>query len=55
MGAHAQTLLDARTTAAAFLCREARGHSDNLMTGSLSLIFKNAEKRAPTGVMNASG
>ena len=42
-------------TSAAFLCREARGDSHHHMTGSLSLIREDVEKRAPTGVMNAFG
>ncbi len=39
-------------TMTACLCREARVHSDHLMTSSLSLIFKDIEKRTPTGIAN---
>lgn len=53
MGPHTQTLLHVRPTLAAFLRREARGHSYHPMTGSLSLVFKNGEKRAPDGIMDA--
>ncbi len=37
-------------TVTACLCREAWVHSDHLMTSSLSLIFKDSEKRTPTGI-----
>src|SRR5215468_5392141 len=53
MRAHAQTFLDVLSTGVAVLPREARGHSDHLMTSSLSLIFKQVEQRAPTGVVKA--
>lgn len=55
MGAHAQAFLDVLPTLAAPLRREARGHSDDLMTGSFSLVFQDTEKRAPTGVVNTLG
>jgi hypothetical protein len=55
MGAYREAFLDVLTTPTALLAREARGHSDDLMTSSLSLIFKDAEERAPTRVVNALG
>ena len=55
MGPHAQTLLDVLPTSAALLGREARGDSHHHMTGSLSLIREDVEKRAPTRIMNALG
>src|SRR5262249_24118765 len=53
MRAHAQTCLDVLSPSVAVLRREARGHSDHLMTSSLSLLFKEVEERAPTGVVKA--
>ena len=53
MGSHRQTLLHDLTTLVAFLRGETRIDSYHLMTGSCSLIFKNSEKRAPTGVHDA--
>src|SRR5260221_5743481 len=55
MGAYRQAFLDVRPTAMALLRREARGDADHLMAGSFSPVFKDAEKRAPTGVVNALG
>ena len=55
MGAHAQTLLDVCATSAALLGREARRNPHHHMTGSLSLIREDVEKRAPTGVVNTLG
>ena len=46
-------LLNKLPTVAICLCGEARVDSDDLMTGSLSLIFKKSEKRAPGGVHDA--
>src|SRR6185369_1619507 len=54
-GADAQALLDVLATPAACLRGEARRDADDVMTGSLSLIVKDTEKRAPTGVVNALG
>ena len=45
-------LLNKLPTVTACLGREARVHSDHLMTSSLSLIFKDIEKRTPTGIAN---
>ena len=53
MGSHRQTLLHDLTTLVALLRGETRIDSYHLMTGSCSLIFKNSEKRAPTGVHDA--
>jgi len=55
MCAHAQALLDVLPTSVAPLCHEARRNSDHLMISSFSLIFKDTEKRAPTGVVNVLG
>jgi hypothetical protein len=55
MGTHAQAFLDVLTTSTTFLRGIARRDSDDLMTSSLSLIVKDTEKRAPTGVVNALG
>ena len=55
MRPHAQAFLHVLTASAAFLRREARRNSDHLMISSLSLIFKDSEKRAPTRVVNALG
>ena len=52
MGTHAQILVNVLTTPIALLGGEARGHSDDLMTSSLSLIFKDSKKRAPTRVVD---
>ncbi len=53
MSANTQRLLNQLPTVATCLCREARVDSDDLMTSSCSLLFKNVEERAPTGVQNA--
>ena len=50
MSANTEGLLNKLPTVATCLGREARIHSDDLMTSSLSLIFKNVEKRTPTGI-----
>lgn len=50
MGPNRERLLDYFSTSVAFLRSEARVDSDDLMTSSCSLIFKDVEKRAPTGV-----
>ena len=53
MGSHRQTLLDDLTTFEALLRCEARVHSNHLMTSSCSLLFKDVEECAPTGVHDA--
>jgi hypothetical protein len=53
MGSYRQTLLDDLTTLVTFLAREARVHSNHLMTSSCSLLFKDVEECAPTGVQDA--
>src|SRR5438876_1918398 len=53
MGTNRQTLLHDLPTVVAFLRGETRIDSYHLMTGSCSLILKNSEKRAPTGVQDA--
>lgn len=55
MRPHGETLLDVRSAPVAFLGRETRGHSDHLMAGTFSLVFKDSEERAPTRVVNALG
>ena len=50
MSTNRKGLLNKFPTIAACLCGKARVDSDYLMTGSRSLILKNSEKRAPTGV-----
>ncbi len=55
MRPHTQTFLDVLATSTALLRREARGHSDHHMTGSLSLISEDVEKCAPTRIVNALG
>ncbi len=53
MGSDRQTLLDDLATFVTFLAREARVHSYHLMTSSCSLLFKDVEECAPTGVHDA--
>jgi hypothetical protein len=53
MGTHRQTFLYDLPTRETLLGSEARVDSNDLMTSSLSLIFKNSEKRAPTCVHDA--
>ena len=53
MSANRERLLNQLPTVATCLCREARVDSDDLMTSSCSLLFKDSEKRAPTGVHDA--
>ena len=53
MGSDRQTLLDDLATLVTFLAREARVHSYHLMTSSCSLLFKDVEECAPTGVQDA--
>lgn len=55
MRANTERLVNEFSTVATRLGGEARVHSDDLMTSSLSLIFKDVEKRAPTGVQDALG
>ncbi len=55
MGTHRQTLLHDLSTLVACLRGEVRVDSYHLVTGSLSLILKNSEKRAPTGVHDGFG
>ena len=50
MGTYRQRLLYNLTACMAFLAGEARIDSYHLVTGSLSLLFKDSKKRAPTGV-----
>ena len=53
MGSYRQTLLDDLATLVTFLAREARVHSSHLVTSSCSLLFKDVEECAPTGVHDA--
>jgi hypothetical protein len=53
VSANTEGLLNKLPTVATCLCREARVDSDDLMTSSLSLIFKDLEKHPPTGVHDA--
>ncbi len=53
MRTNTEGLLNKFPTVATCLCGEARVHSDDLMSSTLSLHFKNVEKRAPTGVHDA--
>src|SRR5690242_861498 len=55
MRPHGEALLDVRPTPVAVLGGVARRHSDHLMAGSLSLVFKDTEKHAPARIMNALG
>ena len=55
MRTYRQTFLDVVATLAALLGCEARRDSHHHMTGSLSLICEDVEKRAPTGVVDAFG
>ena len=50
MRAHTQALLNECATVATPLCREARAHSDHLMSSVLSFGFKDIEECTPTGV-----
>ncbi len=50
MGTHRQTLLYDFPARETLLGSEVRVDSDHLMTGSFSLILKDVEKRAPTGI-----
>ena len=53
MRTNRQGLLNKLPTVAARLCGEAGVHSNNLMTSSCSLIFKDIEECTPTGVHDA--
>src|SRR2546421_9218754 len=53
MSSHRQRFLHNLTALVAVLRGETRVHSDDLMSSTLSLHFKNVEKRAPTGVHDA--
>ncbi len=53
MGTYRQRFLYNFATLVTLLACEARVDSNDLMTSSLSLIFKNIEKRAPAGVHDA--
>ncbi len=53
MGSHRQRFLYDLPTLVTVLRGEARVHSYHVMTSSCSLIFKDVEKRAPTGVHDA--
>jgi len=53
MGSYRQTLLYDLPTLVAFLRGETWVHSDDLMSSTLSLYFKNVEERAPRGVQDA--
>ena len=53
MSTNRQTRVHDLTACVAFLRGEARIDSYHPMTSSLSLIFKDTEERAPTGVVNA--
>ncbi len=53
MGPYRQTLLYDLPTLVAFLRGETWVHSDDLMSSTLSLHFKNVEERAPRGVHDA--
>lgn len=55
MGTDRKRLLNDFATFVALLRGEARTDSNHLMTSSFSLIFKDIEKRAPTGVHDALG
>ena len=55
MSANTEGLLNKLPAVTACLCGETRVHSNDLMTSSCSLIFKDVEKRAPTGVHDALG
>ena len=50
MCTNTQTLSYECATLAACLCREARVHSNDLMSNTCSLGSENVEERAPTGV-----
>src|SRR5437773_12549952 len=53
MGTDRQTFLYHLSTLETFLASETRVHSNDLMTSSCSLLFKNVEECAPRGVENA--
>jgi len=55
MGSDRQTLLYDLPALVAFLRGETGVHSDDLMSSTLSLDFKNVEERAPRGVHDALG
>jgi hypothetical protein len=55
MSANTQRLLNTLSALMACLCREAGIDSYDLMTSSLSLIFKDGEERTPTGVHDGFG
>ncbi len=55
MSTHGETFLYNLPTLETFLRCEARIDSYHLVTGSLSLILKDGEKRAPTGVTDGFG
>ncbi len=52
MCTNTQGLLHKLPTVATCLCREAWVHSDDLMTSSCSLVFKDGEELAPRGVQD---
>jgi len=53
MGTDTEGLLNKLPTVTAYLCSEAGVHSNDLMTGTCSLIFKDSEERTPTGIHDA--
>ena len=53
MSSYRQRFLDDLATLVTFLAGEARVHSYHLMTSSCSLLFKDVEECAPTGVHDA--
>ncbi len=55
MGTHRQTLLYDFPTLVTFLAGETRVYSNDLMTSSCSLIFKDSEEVSPRGIENAPG
>ena len=55
MGTYRQTFLYNFSTLVTFLTGETRVHSNDLMTSSCSLIFKNVEECTPRGIENALG
>ena len=52
MRTNTEGLLNKLSTVTACLCGIARVHSNDLMTSSCSLLFKDVEERTPTGVQN---
>jgi len=52
MSTNTQGLLNQCPAIAACLCREAGGHSDNLMPGAFSLGFKDFKELTPCGIQD---